>query len=161
MRLPTIIELIDMSETTHQKISKVDIDEAIFQPFPSEIIFQNFKPFETYQVNSHTKYLKSWLIFNYIMVQIPLQLRNNDHVPRLIKVSADSSPYFSIIAPDDVSKKVAPGMSTFFTIQFKPDAVKDYAHELVCKSEREKFLIPIRLVFKLMHRWRCQPMKEV
>ena len=84
------------------------------------------------------------------MVQIPLQLRNNDHVPRLIKVSADSSPYFSIIAPDDVSKKVAPGMSTFFTIQFKPDAVKDYAHELVCKSEREKFLIPIRPVFKLM-----------
>ena len=53
MRLPTIIELIDMSETTHQKISKVDIDEAIFQPFPSEIIFQNFKPFETYQVSSH------------------------------------------------------------------------------------------------------------
>ena len=51
MRLPTIIELIDMSETTHQKISKVDIDEAIFQPFPSEIIFQNFKPFETYQVS--------------------------------------------------------------------------------------------------------------
>ena len=50
MRLPTIIELIDMSETTHQKHSKVDIDEAIFQPFPSEIIFQNFKPFETYQV---------------------------------------------------------------------------------------------------------------
>ena len=51
MRLPTIIELIDMSETTHQKVSKVDIDEAIFQPFPSEIVFQNFKPFETYQVN--------------------------------------------------------------------------------------------------------------
>ena len=51
MRLPTIIELIDMSETTHQKVSKVDIDEAIFQPFPSEIVYQNFKPFETYQVN--------------------------------------------------------------------------------------------------------------
>ena len=37
-------------------------------------------------------------------------------------------------------------MSSFFTIQFKPDAVKDYAHELVCKSEREKFLIPIRCI---------------
>ena len=96
------------------------------------------------------------------MVQIPLQLRNNDHVPRLIKVSADSSPYFSIIAPDDVSKKVAPGMSTFFTIQFKPDAVKDYAHELVCKSEREKFLIPIRPVYNLMiHRWRSQQIKSM
>ena len=59
MRLPTIIELIDMSETTHQKISKVDIDEAIFQPFPSEIIFQNFKPFETYQVSENRKSMTS------------------------------------------------------------------------------------------------------
>ena len=50
MRLPEIIELIDMAETTHQKHSKVDIDQALFQPFPSELIFQNFKPFETYQV---------------------------------------------------------------------------------------------------------------
>lgn len=32
----------------------------MFQPFPSDIVFQNFKPYETYQV--------------------PLRLRNNDKV---------------------------------------------------------------------------------
>ena len=74
MRLPTIIELIDMSETTHQKISKVDIDEAIFQPFPSEIIFQNFKPFETYQVSTHKK---SFRIMTYF------QLRNCSDPPSI------------------------------------------------------------------------------
>ena len=49
-----------MSETSHQKISTVNIDEAMFQPFPSEVIFQNFEPFETYEV--------------------PLVLRNGDKV---------------------------------------------------------------------------------
>lgn len=38
----------------------MDIEEPLFQPFPSDIVFQNFNPFETYQV--------------------PLQLRNNDKV---------------------------------------------------------------------------------
>lgn len=40
----------------------MDIDEALFQPFPSDIVFQNFEPFQTYEV--------------------PLQLRNNDKVRR-------------------------------------------------------------------------------
>ncbi len=38
----------------------MDIEEPLFQPFPSDIVFQNFNPFQTYQV--------------------PLQLRNNDKV---------------------------------------------------------------------------------
>lgn len=40
----------------------MDIEEPLFQPFPSDIVFQNFNPFETYQ--------------------IPLQLRNNDKVKK-------------------------------------------------------------------------------
>ncbi|RXM33054.1 Hydrocephalus-inducing protein [Acipenser ruthenus] len=58
MHPPRIIELLDMSETTHQKFTTVDIDQAMFQPFPSEIVFQNYTPCETYEV--------------------PLVLRNND-----------------------------------------------------------------------------------
>jgi hydrocephalus-inducing protein len=27
-----------------------------------------------------------------------------------------------------------------------PDAVKDYAHEIICTSEREKFIIPIKCI---------------
>lgn len=42
------------------QFSQVNIDEPLFQPFPSEVYFQNFEPFETYQV--------------------PLILRNNDKV---------------------------------------------------------------------------------
>ena len=41
----------------------MDIEEPLFQPFPSDIVFQNFNPFETYQV--------------------PLQLRNNDKVKKI------------------------------------------------------------------------------
>ena len=42
------------------QFSQVNIDEPLFQPFPSEVYFQNFEPFEIYQV--------------------PLILRNNDKV---------------------------------------------------------------------------------
>jgi len=38
----------------------MNIEEPIFQPFPSDVVFQNFEPYEKYSV--------------------PLQLRNNDKV---------------------------------------------------------------------------------
>ena len=37
-------------------------------------------------------------------------------------------------------------MSVTYQIGFMPDAIKDYAHELICISEREKFLIPIKCI---------------
>ncbi|CAH2323836.1 Hypothetical predicted protein [Pelobates cultripes] len=123
---PRIIELLDMSETSHQKFSSVDLDQALFQPFPSEIVFQNYVPFNTYEV--------------------PLVLRNNDKVPRLVKVIQESSPYFQIISPNDVCNKVAPGMPSTFRIMFTPEENKDYFHEVICITEREKFLVPIRAV---------------
>lgn len=43
----------------------MDIEEPIFQPFPSDIVFQNFEPYQTYEV--------------------PLQLRNNDKVSVLFQ----------------------------------------------------------------------------
>lgn len=90
------------------------------------MIFQNFVPFKKYE--------------------LPLMLRNNDSVPRLIKVIQDASPYFKIVRPNDAGRKVAPGMSTTYQVCFFPDAIKDYAHELICVSEREKFLIPIKCI---------------
>ena len=48
------------------QFSQVNIDEPMFQPFPSEIFFQNFEPFEIYEV--------------------PLVLRNNDKVSLLFTV---------------------------------------------------------------------------
>ncbi|KAL2094101.1 hypothetical protein ACEWY4_011413 [Coilia grayii] len=126
MHPPRILELLDMSETTHQKVSSVDVDQAMFQPFPSEIVFQNYTPSETYEV--------------------PLVLRNNDKIPRLVKVVEEDSLYFKVVSPVDVCIKVAPGMTSTFTVLFKPQENKDYIHRVICVTEREKFEVPIRAI---------------
>lgn len=121
---PQIIELLDMGETTRQKFPGIDLDQALFQPFPSEIVFQNYTPCEVYEV--------------------PLVLRNNDKIPRMVKIVEESSPYFKVISPKDISHKVAPGVPSVFRILFTPEENKDYAHMLTCVTEREKFIVPIR-----------------
>ncbi|KAH1181798.1 hypothetical protein KIL84_005524, partial [Mauremys mutica] len=126
MRPPQIIELLDMSETSHQKFSSVDLEQSLFQPFPSEVVFQNYAPCEIYEV--------------------PLILRNNDKIPRLVKVILESSPYFRVISPNDAGHKVAPGMASTFRILFTPEENKDYIHQVTCITEREKFIVPIRAI---------------
>ncbi|NXJ80823.1 HYDIN protein, partial [Trogon melanurus] len=126
MRRPRIIQLLDMSETSHQKFSAVDLEQSLFQPFPSEVVFQSYVPREVYEV--------------------PLVLRNNDQVPRLVKVVLESSPYFKLISPNDTCRKVAPGMLATFRIVFTPEENKDYFHQLTCITEREKFIVPIRAI---------------
>ena len=54
-----IFAIVNMKYRLLQE-SNINIDEPMFQPFPSEIFFQNFVSFETYEV--------------------PFQLRNNDKV---------------------------------------------------------------------------------
>ena len=36
------------------------------------------------------------------------------------------------------------GIEVCFIIKFKPQEVKEYSLDLVCSTEREKFLVPIR-----------------
>ncbi|XP_075367152.1 hydrocephalus-inducing protein homolog [Mycteria americana] len=126
VRRPRIIQLLDMNETSHQKFSAVDLEQSLFQPFPSEVVFQSYVPCDVYEV--------------------PLVLRNNDKVPRLVKVILESSPYFKLISPNAVCRKVAPGMSSTFRILFTPEENKDYFHQLTCITEREKFIVPIRAI---------------
>ncbi|XP_036605974.1 hydrocephalus-inducing protein homolog [Trichosurus vulpecula] len=121
---PQITELLDMGETTHQKFSAIDLDQTLFQPFPSEIVFQNYDACEVYEV--------------------PLILRNNDKIPRLVKIVEESSPYFKVISPNDICNKVAPGVPSTFRILFTPEENKDYSHVLTCVTEREKFIVPIK-----------------
>lgn len=45
-------------------------------------------------------------------------------VPRLVKVILESSPYFKLIGPTDVCRKVAPGMPSTFRILFTPEENK-------------------------------------
>jgi hydrocephalus-inducing protein len=67
-------------------------------------------------------------------------------VPRLVKVTQEDSPYFKIVSPADVGNKVGPGLPTTFQVQFTPEENKDYRHELVCITEREKFVVPVRAI---------------
>ncbi|CAF0787663.1 unnamed protein product [Brachionus calyciflorus] len=126
MYLPKIVELLDMGETSLQKNTQLMVDEPMFQPYPSEIFFQKFEPFTTYE--------------------IPLLLRNNDKVPRLVKVTQLDTPYFKIITSADAHQKVGPGLPIIYKIQFTPEENKDYNHELIVTTEREKFIVPIRCI---------------
>ncbi|XP_026722889.1 hydrocephalus-inducing protein-like, partial [Athene cunicularia] len=125
-RRPRITQLLDMGEASHHKFSAVDLDQSLLQPFPSEVVFQNYVPFEVYEV--------------------PLILRNTDKVPRLVKVFLEPSPYFKLTSPSGVCYKVAPGMCSTFHILFTPEENKDYFHQVTCITEREKFIVPIRAV---------------
>ncbi|KAI3370851.1 hypothetical protein L3Q82_007368 [Scortum barcoo] len=107
---PRILELLDMSKTSHHKghndkVSLVDTDQPLFQPFPSELIFQNFVPAQTHK--------------------LPLLLLNNDKVSRQVRLELQDSEYFHVVGPEDTCSKVAPGMSVTFTVSFTPQENKE------------------------------------
>ena len=109
----------------------MSVDQALFQPFPSEVVFQQFKPHHTYE--------------------FPLNLRNNDRVrlhtnnytqqstqqnmmilivcvcvqvARHLKVAHEDSPYFKTECQRAAGSKVAPGMEVTYVIFFTPDEKK-------------------------------------
>ncbi|XP_071313817.1 hydrocephalus-inducing protein homolog isoform X2 [Trachinotus anak] len=123
---PRILELLDMCKTTHHKLSLVDMDRPLFQPYPSELVFQNFTPAQTYK--------------------LPLLLLNNDKVSRQVKLEMQDSEYFHVVGPKDAGSKVASGMSATFIVFFTPQEEKDYHHRLVCVTERERFEVPVRAI---------------
>lgn len=42
--------------------------------------------------------------------------------------------------------KIAAGIEVCYTLRFKPDQAQDYEVDLVCCTEREKFLVPVRAI---------------
>ncbi|XP_053911597.1 hydrocephalus-inducing protein homolog, partial [Cuculus canorus] len=126
LKLPQITQLRDKREASHPKFSTVDLDRSLFQPLPSEVVFQSYVPHEVYEM--------------------PLVLRNVDKVPRRLKIVMESSLYFKLDVPSGVCRKVAPGMTTSFHILFTPEENKDYFHQLTCITEREMFNVPIRAI---------------
>ena len=73
-------------------------------------------------------------------------------MPRRIKVLQPDSPFIEISAPRSVNgeplkqTKIAAGMEIYFVVKFKPQEVRDYSLDLMCVTEREKFLVPVRAV---------------
>lgn len=122
---PRVIGLLNMADFTQHVDSIVPLDEPIFQPSPPEIVFDSFEPFTSYTTM--------------------LRMRNNDNVNRRIKILPPESTVFSVEAVNNQTKggagKVAPGMEAAFKVTFTPRAAQDYHCELVCMSEREKFVV--------------------
>ncbi len=67
-------------------------------------------------------------------------------VPRLVKVTQADTPYFKIVTSADAHHKVGAGLPIIYKIQFFPEENKDYHHELIVSTEREKFVIPIKCI---------------
>uniref|UniRef100_A0A3Q4BV25 HYDIN/VesB/CFA65-like Ig-like domain-containing protein n=1 Tax=Mola mola TaxID=94237 RepID=A0A3Q4BV25_MOLML len=123
---PRILELLDISKATHHKLSLVDIDQPLFQPYPSELVFQNFTPSQNYKLQLH--------------------LLNKDKVSRQVKLELQDSLCFHVVGPRNAGTKVVPGMSATFTVCFTPLENKDYHHRLVFVTERERFEVPVRAI---------------
>ena len=68
-----------------------------------------------------------------------------DTVSRQVKLEPPMSHYFSL-RKNMKSTRVAPGMDVKFTFQFRPQAKIDYKYDLICSTERERFIIPVRAV---------------
>nr|XP_054509115.1 hydrocephalus-inducing protein-like [Agelaius phoeniceus] len=78
--------------------------------------------------------------------EMVLSLMNKDKMPRLVKVCMESCPYFQLACPRDVYHMVPAGASAPVRIRFSPDENKDYCHELVCITARERTVVPIRAI---------------
>ncbi|KAJ3332957.1 hypothetical protein HDU76_012454, partial [Blyttiomyces sp. JEL0837] len=123
---PKIVELVRQSNPL-SKTPEVEIDCPLFEPLPSEIVLQTFEPFRTYE--------------------IIVSFRNHDKVARRLLLEPIQHPHFSITGLKSASLqsgKIAPGMEVQFMLKFLPEENIDYSYNLVCITEREKFLLPIR-----------------
>lgn len=120
-----IVEVLNMADYTHNTVSVVPMSEPIFQASPSSIVIREFQPQET--------------------VQVEISLRNNDNVARRVKIVQPESPCFTVeLTQKKPSSKIAPGMDISYTLSFTPEERTDYFCDLVCYTEREKFIIPVR-----------------
>ncbi|TRZ17353.1 hypothetical protein HGM15179_009768 [Zosterops borbonicus] len=126
LNLPPIVQPQAKSQTSHHKSSAADPEQSSFQPCPPEVVFQNYTPGE--------------------VCEVPVLLRNRDKVPHLLKVTLESSPYFELVGPNSVCRKVPAGLSSTVRVLFTPAENKDYFHKFVCISEKEEFIVPIRAI---------------
>ncbi|KAM7040273.1 hydrocephalus-inducing protein homolog [Acridotheres tristis] len=126
LHLPLIVQPQDEHETSHHKFSAADPKQSSLLPCPAEVVFQNYSPGE--------------------VCEMPVVLRNRDKVPLLVKVILESSPYFQLEMPSNVYCKVPPGLSVTVRILFSPGQNKDYFHQLLCITETEELIVPIRAI---------------
>ncbi|XP_064243061.1 hydrocephalus-inducing protein-like isoform X2 [Passer domesticus] len=123
--LPRIGPRVDQSET-RQKLPSAPRRLNVLQVSPPEMVFQNFGAHE--------------------VSEMALSLINKGKNPQVVKVSMESSPYFQLMCSNDAYRVVLPGASTPVRIRFTPNKNKDYSHEVVCITSRERIVVPIRAI---------------
>ena len=120
LKRPEVIELLNMSEFTHNTESIVPLDEPLFQPTPPEVVYESFVPLQKYTAQ--------------------LSLRNNDNVNRRIKIIQPDSSVFSIEPPKVLKGagggKVAPGMEVVFKARRRVSRAP--AGELAARAARQR-----------------------
>jgi hypothetical protein len=128
---PKIVEFLNIEDYSTQTRCDVAIDEPLFQPYPSEVTFSQFEAFGTYTQR--------------------LYFRNNDAFARRIKLLPPDTPHFTVSPVFDDPNlanpkdgKVASGMEVCYIVTFLPREKRDYEYSLVCVTEREKFILPVR-----------------
>ncbi|KAL9822952.1 uncharacterized protein GJ701_016070 [Geothlypis trichas] len=123
--LPRIGPCVDLGQTG-PKLPSVPPKQNLVQISPPEVVFQHFDP--------------------HGVSEMALSLTNVGKVPQEVKVSMESSPYFQLSCSSDVFRLVPPGASAPVRIRFTPGENKDYSHELVCVTENERIVVPIRAI---------------
>jgi hydrocephalus-inducing protein len=124
---PKIVSLRNLSDHSTQIRSAVGVDDPLFQSFPSEVFFHDFEAFSVHEAT--------------------ITLRNKDLVGRRVQLEPPASHFFSLSAPQrghNARNKVAPGMEVLYTLTFKPESSGDYHCDIICTTEREQFVIPVR-----------------
>lgn len=121
--VPKIVKVFDLADNSLALVSNVSVDEPLFQPFPMHLQFQDYQPFKVYKKK--------------------LQFRNNDCVPRKIKIIQPSSQYFSVTAVEKKMDKIAAGMEASYIVTFRPHEKRDYHEKILCETERERFVVEV------------------
>jgi hypothetical protein len=73
-------------------------------------------------------------------------------VARRIKLLKPDTPFFEISAPQTINgeplkqSKIAAGMEVCFIVTFRPQEIREYSWDLVCSTERENFIVPLRAI---------------
>lgn len=115
------------------QFSFVDIDQPIFQPYPSELVFQNFTPTQTYSLQlslfNNDKVCKG--LTNKRMGQRKHSLWTQKSffffclkVSRKVRLELQDSEFFQVTGLKSDGCKVAPGMSAAFYVCFTPQENK-------------------------------------
>lgn len=124
-----IVEFVNAADHTARVSSAVPLHRPLFEAVPAEVWIDEYTPFHA--------------------VAVKLTFRNCDVVARRLKIEPVQSPFFKVLPCgkplDKVDGKVAAGMETAFMLEFCPQQIDEYAIALVCCTERERFLLPVRV----------------